>query len=147
MNTADLYRNTDNGTETRGSFTGNSQTGQYKCLTLERPWLNNDPDVSCIPPGVYQCIWNLSPHLTILAGHNVFTYELQNVPNRSGIRIHPANKVSQLEGCVAPGLSYGELPGDTEPDILSSTVAFDAIHDLFGGEPFMLTVHAVGETV
>ena len=34
------------------------------------------------------------------------TLQLLNVPGRSGIRIHSANLVSQLHGCIAPCVKY-----------------------------------------
>lgn len=85
-----------------------TKNGVILCETLERPRsfdgkenLSDDPTTSanescCIPEGVYPVIWSYSNRLK----HN--TFEILNVPNRSGIRIHPANVISELLGCIAP---------------------------------------------
>ena len=69
----------------------------FRCVTIERPWKSNEPYVSCIPAGVY----------TILKGYynagGYAAFEVQDVPNRTEIKIHAANKASQLSGCIAPG--------------------------------------------
>lgn len=67
------------------------------CHTLERPWLDNQENKSCIPAGEYViCRWN-SPHhgdvFIILGDHK-----------REDILIHIANWVHELLGCVAVGL-------------------------------------------
>ena len=67
------------------------------CVTVERPWLNNAPIISCVPRGItghfkkYQ-----SPK-------NGQTWICQNIPNRSDIEIHAANIPSQVEGCMGVG--------------------------------------------
>lgn len=66
------------------------------CDTLERPWLNNEPRVSCIPSGTYTAIAFQSPH-------NGDVWLLENTTPRSMIEIHPANLVEELLGCIAPG--------------------------------------------
>ena len=75
--------------------------GQYECSTLERPWLDNQPEISCIPEGTYEVIKTWSGHF------NRWMPELSAVPNRSDIRIHPANWPSQLHGCIAVGTVRG----------------------------------------
>lgn len=74
------------------------------CYTLERPWLDNKSDdkstlindSSCIPAGDYFIKWTLSP------GFKKYTFEIFDVSNRFGIRIHAANVVDELLGCIAP---------------------------------------------
>lgn len=66
------------------------------CDTIERPWLNNEPRVSCIPAGTYTAIQFCSPH-------NGDVWLLENTTPRSMIEIHPANLASELLGCIAPG--------------------------------------------
>ena len=57
----------------------------YRTGILELPWLDNQPEVSCIPAGSYRVEWTLSPRL------HRYTYEIQNVPRRGGIRLHSGN--------------------------------------------------------
>jgi len=86
-------------------------------VTLERPDLDDAPNIACIPVGCYTCVRSHSPHLGYV------TWEVCNVPGRTGIRIHVANRVEQLEGCIALGMMYGR--SNTEPAVLESQVAFD----------------------
>jgi hypothetical protein len=69
------------------------------CCTCERPWLDNTPDVSCIPPGSYDFTTYESP----TKGQVWIT---QDVPGRTNIEVHSANWPSQLEGCIAVGDGY-----------------------------------------
>ena len=66
-------------------------------FTLERPWLNNKVNESCIKEGVYIVDRDLT-------GKHRF-YRLRDVEDRTDIEIHPANRVSQLLGCIAPCMS------------------------------------------
>ena len=75
--------------------------------SLERPWLNNKPFVSCIPIGIYIVDRDKT-------GKHQW-YKLREVIGRSFIEIHPASKPEQLEGCIAPcmyiknGIGYGSV--------------------------------------
>jgi len=73
--------------------------------SLECPWKNNEPFESCIPDGVYRIDpWQSPTHgeCYIISGGTVGKTE--------GVRtyclFHAANKVSQLQGCIALGLSW-----------------------------------------
>ena len=79
-------------------------TGKLLCYTVERPWINNQPKVSCIPAGIYDVETYQSP----TKGQ---VWQLQDVPDRSNIEIHEANFPSQLEGCIAVGDSIGIIEG------------------------------------
>lgn len=66
------------------------------CHTIELPWKDNQPFVSCIPEGRYL----LEKRITHERGFHLI---LKNVPERSWILIHPANDaLLELEGCIAP---------------------------------------------
>lgn len=71
--------------------------------TVERPWLDNKPNVSCIPVGTYEMGWRESPRF----GE---TWHIKDVPDRTYILIHVANYARDVEGCI--GLGMG-LMGDT----------------------------------
>lgn len=100
MATARIYRNpsTDNGTFGILWF-----EGKPLCLTLERPWDNNRPKTSCIPPGLYHCI----PHSGAKFKH---VWELQDVPGRSAILIHAGNTIADIEGCLLIGRYISQFP-------------------------------------
>lgn len=70
--------------------------GMHLCVTLERPWLENKDNISCIPEGTYHVIQYNSP-----SKGDVWLFK--NVPDRDMIEIHPANHMEQLLGCIAVG--------------------------------------------
>lgn len=71
--------------------------------TIELPWKQNAKRISCIPEGVYTLRRRYSEkfkwHLVLL-----------EVPERSGILIHPANDaLKELQGCIAPVTTITEV--------------------------------------
>lgn len=68
----------------------------FQCYTIELPWLNNEPQHSCIPIGRYALKMRYSlKHKT----HMI----LEGVKDRALILIHPANNaLKELKGCIAP---------------------------------------------
>lgn len=70
--------------------------------TIERPWLDNEKFVSCIPEGKYK----VEP----FSGRKYKdVWEIKDVENRTAILFHAANWVRQLHGCIAPGLTAGYI--------------------------------------
>lgn len=62
--------------------------------------------ITAIPRGTYEIIPTVSPKFKYRVWgkkYNGIVPELKNVPGFAGIRIHPANKATELEGCIAPG--------------------------------------------
>ena len=76
------------------------------CLTVERPWLRNRKNESCIPSGEYVCRRVQSPRF----GN---TFEVQNVSNRSEILFHKGNVEDDSHGCIILGEQYESLNGKT----------------------------------
>lgn len=70
-------------------------------FSMERPWKENKPNVSCIPLGTYE-----ARHGTFAAGGGYPDLELVHVPARKFIEIHAANYANQLKGCIAPGTTF-----------------------------------------
>lgn len=71
---------------------------QQVCWTVESPWKDNKPFVSCVPDGVY----------------SVQAFESERHPNcwiitpvdgRTGILFHAGNDSSDVQGCVCVGLT------------------------------------------
>lgn len=108
--------------------------------SLELGWHNNQNDISCIPAGSYSCVYTHSPHLSQVAGHDVSTYELQNVPNRAGIRIHAANFYSELLGCLSLSNDFVDLNHDGELDGVSSRQAIAYFETILQKQPFTLKI-------
>ena len=74
--------------------------------TVERPWLDNLPFKSCIPDGNYVLRRRNSPKF----GPNM--WEVADVPGRSHILIHVANRSSDVVGCIGLGSGvYQDLSG------------------------------------
>lgn len=117
--------------------------GRYR--TAEEDWLDNAPNLSCIPDGRYQC------RRTIYNRYQVETFEITGVPNRSRILFHWGNTEENVEGCVMLGLLYGSMPAKDEDDpkhpevekwcVKRSKDAFaDFITALRGADTFWLDV-------
>lgn len=101
--------------------------GQEICV-LERPWLNNEPFVSCVPAGQYI----VEPDTT---GRFRY-YELSDVAGRTEIELHPATRVEQLEGCLAPCMDFNEKTHTT----IRSREACDLIYSFFGPISWVLNI-------
>ena len=98
------------------------------CLTLELPYLNNQHNVSSIPIGTYVCEQVLDRRLS--SGLLLpITFEVQDVPQRSGILFHPGNSVRDSHGCILCGLALG--PDNT---LLQSTAGFKEFISTFKDE-------------
>ena len=86
--------------------------GQYRLFTLEDPWRDNRVGVSCIPLGTYGLVIDVSNRFQRPMPH------ILDVPDRTGIRIHPGNKECDTEGCILIGLDA------TDDEVQYSRVAF-----------------------
>ncbi|MBV9961304.1 MAG: hypothetical protein JO072_03585 [Parafilimonas sp.] len=139
-----LSRITDDGKQTLGTLSFQQDNEQiFLCKTLELPWLNNHSQTSCIPAGTYTCKYTRSERFSTSAGHDVFTYEVEDVPNRGGIRIHSANFFSDLLGCIALGGAFKDLNLDGEPDVVDSRNTVHAFENQLQHEPFILVIHEI----
>lgn len=103
-------------------------------LTLERPWLDNKEDVSCIPAGQYLCERYNSQHFGSV-------FMVMDVPDRRGILVHGGNKILDTKGCILTGLSF-----DIVNDGLWVAEGQRALHKLHkhldGQDSFILKVYS-----
>lgn len=76
---------------------------QFECFTVERPWLDNKTNVSCIPEGSYDITLGMYNR----GGYPA--YELADVPGRTHIKIHIGNTCDDIVGCIALGSSCGVI--------------------------------------
>lgn len=106
--------------------------GDESFWTIERPWLENKPNVSCIPIGSYELGWRKSPRF----GE---TWHVKDVPDRTHILIHVANFPTDVSGCIGLGTS---LMGDRVA-VSNSRVAVKKFEDLTRGSEWRLTVSNV----
>lgn len=87
-----------------GTF-GVLELGGYPfCVTLENPWLNNEPFVSCIPKGQYNLRRVESPKFGD-------TFEVADVEGRSHVVFHEGNTQIDTHGCILLGKNFGMLHG------------------------------------
>jgi hypothetical protein len=127
------YESTDHGTFGRIQI-----DGKY-FHTLELPWLNNKPNVSCIPIGTYDCETYPSSRFGTV-------YLVKGVPGRSGILIHQGNfggnklkgLKSNIEGCILLGKTRGIISG--QKCVLNSRIAVKEFMDTIHRQPFTLKI-------
>jgi len=116
--------------------------GKWFCCTLEESQKAVLFD-SRVPAGKYACKRVKSPLVERLTkGKWTETFELQDVPERTNIRIHAGNTVDDTLGCIL----IAEKPGKLRERraILNSGTTFDTwmrmMHDL---DEFTLTIKEV----
>lgn len=88
--------------------------------SLELAWLDNQTNISCIPLGKYKCKKIVSASLGKCL-------EIQNVPNRTYIRIHSGNFYTQILGCMIIGNDLTDINNDGYQDVIDSR---DALEEL-----------------
>lgn len=130
MKTVTVKRNKSELKQTTGTLTVDG----FTCATLERPDLNNKPNVSSIPKGEYICKYTFSPKFM------KYTYEIKNVPGRSGIRIHSGNYFFDIQGCILLGTGYSDLNKDGTKDIINSKLTIKKFENLMGKKDFKLII-------
>jgi len=109
-----------------GVFGAMIYNGLPFAVTLECPWLNNAPNISCIPPGIYICKRSIYHR----GGYGCF--EVQNVPDRWLIKTHKANWKKDIKGCIGVAEQYEILNG--KPAIAASGKGFSEYMALMEGE-------------
>lgn len=102
-------------------------------FTLERPWLNNKSNVSCIPEGVYII------DRDVTGRWQYYRVRDEQVAPRFAIELHPANYVQQLAGCIAPCMKLKQI-GDEEYMGVDSKKALLKIMKYFGDESWVLKI-------
>jgi hypothetical protein len=99
------------------------KVGTFACFTLELPWLNNQPNVSCIPPNKYHYVMRESPSLGTVI-------HILDVQGRTWIYIHKGNFTSQIQGCILVGTLIKDINQDGTPDVGNSADAWDALMEV-----------------
>ena len=105
---------------------------EIQCFILENRNRQNKPNVSCIPAGSYFCRRIESPKFNE-------TFEVCDVPDRSGILFHQGNTADDTYGCLLPGRRAGHLYGKRA--VLESGRAFvDLMEKMSGIEKFKFVI-------
>jgi len=114
-----------------------------QCYTLELPWRDNAPNISCIPCGEYDCEIVNSPRF-----HRV--YHVRDVPGRSHVLIHSGNFAgdtskglrSDVAGCILLGSRLGYLYDQRA--ILVSRTTVRRVMERLADVPLKLIIEGVG---
>ena len=103
----------------------------FPVYTLENPWLDNRPVVSCIPADAYVC-----EPFSGARYKNV--WQVQGVPGRSAILIHHGNTESDTNGCILLGMGTGQING--HPAVIDSRKAVEYFRSILGTNSFILII-------
>lgn len=115
--------------------------------TVERPWHNNRPFVSCVPLGEYDLIWQPTTtqvpeefgDLTwYLRGETVSEKIVSQKP-RTRCCFHVANKFEDVNGCIGLGNGLGAFSARMWA-VKNSIVALNDLLSLVGGRDHSLTI-------
>ncbi len=130
-----VLRTYDDGKQTLGALIVTDKTGViFVARSLELPYKDNANSISSFTPGKYICKYTMSPSFGFK------TYEITSVPGRSGVRIHSANYVSQLRGCIALGDAHKDINADGLSDVVHSGETVKAFETLMNFEDFELEI-------
>lgn len=125
-----LIRDVRSPRHTLGVFIVNGQ----RFSTIERTWLNNKRNTSCIPSGRYLCKFMKRS----ASGKYKNCYHVQSVQDRSGILIHNGNLASHSKGCIILGIKRGFLNGKRA--VLASKSAMSKLARITKKKDFYLTI-------
>lgn len=127
--------------------------GNHTFQTIERPWVKNPdgkggtPFESCIPDGTYRVRAYTRPSgkkafILSNADNGVFEQQedMEGAAGRYLILIHPGNTVSDVVGCIAPGLTGADR------SVSNSRSAMLKIFELLNGYEHELRIAPKGAT-
>lgn len=100
--------------------------------TLENPYLDNRPLISCIPEGEYKCIRDRTGKFQ--------WWKVLDVERRVNIEIHQGNTEKDTKGCPIVGERWGFL--GEELAVLNSVKTLKKIEPLLGEEFILEVVNA-----
>ena len=114
--------------------------GDFRAFTVERPWLDNKAQVSCIPDGEYQLQWYDSPKFGPTWAVIGDTVSLFPEPGkaRASVLIHPANTMDDLMGCIGLGSTLGTVNGKW--GVLNSRGTVETFRSITKGKNLTLVI-------
>jgi hypothetical protein len=131
---ATLTRLPGNHPQTVGHLVVKKGNETFDCRTIEREWKNNQKNISAIPKGTYTCKWTFSTKFMR------YTYEVLNVPNRSGIRIHSGSYWFDIQGCILLGTHYADFNKDGIADLVNSRTTVKSFESFLDKKDFTLII-------
>lgn len=114
--------------------------GSQVCVMVERAWLDNKPNVSCIPEGDYTLKSTISPKFGACYFLEGGTVSLSGDTERTHILIHAANWPHQLQGCLGVGIDFCCISDQWA--VSSSRAALIMLLDEFDGGIIKLRIEA-----
>lgn len=139
--TAEIDRIIRNDKQSLGVLTAvNAKDEIFVCKSLELAWKDNKPNISCIYPGVFECVYTRSNRLSLIKGTDFYTYEVLGVKGRAGIRIHSAVFFFHLKGCIALGSAHKDLNLDQQLDLVHSGTTITQFENFMERKPFILRI-------
>lgn len=113
--------------------------GRFLCYTVERPWNDNVPGVSCIPEGTYKATPFDSPHhgeTFILENPDLHVYKFEADKEQETDRClcllaHVGNYATSVQGCVGVG-RYLSANGSTWM-VTESSKTMEALREWWTG--------------
>ena len=114
---------------------GRLTIGNWGCFTIERPWKDNQPNVSCIPEGVYACQPFSGERFKVVI-------QIMDVPHRSYILFHVANFPHDIEGCIGVGDRF--VSDALEPAVYNSKKTMAQLMDIFNGHEQRMSLKITG---
>ena len=125
QNDLQLIRLTSKSKQTTGSLVVHDALKDYaRFTTIELPSINNQKNISCIPPGTYKA-------KKILSNTFGWCIHILNVPNRTGILIHSGNFYTNTKGCILVGESFAKINNDSQTDITNSKKSIALLTSFF----------------
>lgn len=112
----------------------------FTSQSLERGWLNNVRNISCIPTGIYKLRLEWSPKF------QKDLWEIYDVPNRRECKFHAANFSRQLNGCIALGQDRIDIDNDGLIDITNSRNTMKKFHKALEGET-QASLHVINSQI
>lgn len=103
----------------------------YSYVAIELPWRDNKPNVSRIVPNEYDCTATRKATPNPRTKEREYALFFPYVPGRSQIMSHVANYVTELEGCIGPGLMFSDIDNDGVIDVANSRKALEQIERYF----------------
>lgn len=95
--------------------------------TLERPWIENKPNISCVSEGLYLIFRDRS-------GRHQY-YRIEHVTGRTHIEFHGGYLPTHSDGCVLVGTGF-----DEKFNLIGSDDALAKMLDTYGDDPFLLNI-------
>ena len=100
----------------------------FKCESIERGWMDNKRNVSCVPADMYPLKKEYSPRF------KKELWELKEVEDRSECKFHAANYARQLNGCIALGETRADIDKDGYYDVTNSRETMRKFHKAMGND-------------